>query len=77
MERNTDIDTNGETKQLITCKCPQCERIYQRSMFWSGGNVMPRMRCHQCEHLRPLFKDYEVDDPTWSFNPPNRKGRQQ
>ena len=34
--------------ELTKCKCPKCERIYKRKIFWTGG-VMPRINCDDCQ----------------------------
>jgi hypothetical protein len=38
-------------KELITTKCPRCERLYQRIFIpaWIGRG-MPRMQCEVCKH---------------------------
>lgn len=42
--------------QFVQCKCPKCERIYERGMFWTG-EVMPRIYCDSCKG-----KAYRLDN---------------
>ena len=34
--------------ELIKVKCPKCERIYKRRVYWTG-NGMPRIYCNSCQ----------------------------
>jgi phage FluMu protein Com len=33
----------------IKVKCPTCQKIHEVKMYWTGGRVMPRIRCNSCK----------------------------
>jgi len=38
---------------MMKCKCPMCEIIYKRKVFWTGHG-MPRIFCHNCQFHRGI-----------------------
>jgi hypothetical protein len=44
---------------IVSCKCPKCERIYNRRIFWTG-NGMPRVYCWDCERLMKNWGNCEA-----------------
>lgn len=52
-------DYNDELDITVTCKCPKCDKLYQRTMPWTGRG-MPRVRCHDCSHA--FYHVLPIDD---------------
>lgn len=38
--------------KMVECKCPMCETVYKRFLFWTG-NGMPRLFCDDCKQREP------------------------
>jgi hypothetical protein len=43
--RLSDIEDEKE----IDVMCPTCRKTRRVTMFWTGGNVLPRIRCESCK----------------------------
>lgn len=39
-----------DDEERIIVICPSCRETRTVKMYWSGGNVIPRIRCNRCKH---------------------------
>ena len=40
---------SSEDEKYILVICPTCRETRKVKMYWSGGNVVPRIRCNSCK----------------------------
>lgn len=64
-------------ERRIICICPTCRKRHTLLLYWTGGNVTPRIRCKRCKkavHIKDSsslmlekilrgvkFSDYEIE----------------
>lgn len=43
-----EYETNNSDRKYIECKCPTCQEIHIKYIFWTGRGI-PNIRCSICK----------------------------